>query len=71
MKETIHVHLVIDKDVTCCGDCPFYDTEPNMGATLSVCKAITSGGWSDILGDISWRNANDKISSKCPYRKEK
>lgn len=69
MKETIHIHMVIDKDVTCCEGCPLYDTEPNMGATLSICKALPSKDWKNILGDISWRNANKKISSQCPYKK--
>ena len=69
MKETIHIHLVIDKDITCCADCPLYDTEPNMGATLSICKGITSGGWDNVLEDITWRNDAKAISSQCPYKK--
>lgn len=72
-KETIHVHyeVVIDKDITCCDECPYYKELPDMGATLSTCDALPPDGWESILGDICWRNSHTKISKKCPFRKEK
>lgn len=72
MKETIHVHyeLIIDKDVTCCGDCPYYKELQDMGATLSVCEKLPCENYGDVLGDICWRDSHTKISEKCPLRKE-
>jgi len=70
-KETIHVHyeVVIDKDITCCEECPYYKELPDMSATLSVCDKLPYNSYANVLGDITWRNSRTKISSKCPLRK--
>jgi hypothetical protein len=72
-KETIHVHyeLIIDKDITCCEECPYYKEFQDMCATLSVCDKLPYDSYKNVLGDVCWRNSHTKISEKCPLRKEK
>lgn len=66
------VRRVIEREVTCCGHCPYYGEERDMGATIPYCKAIDDHEdyWANVLQDISWRTAHDKISSQCPLQKQ-
>lgn len=71
MKKTIHVHevVVIDKDVSHCGECPYYYEERDMGATHSCCEKRRekfNSPYSEIIPDVCWRDSNKKISKECP-----
>ena len=70
MKKSFHIHetIVIDKDVSCCDECPYYYEENDMGAIHSNCKKMGEG-YDAIIGDITWRNSNKTISEYCPMCK--
>lgn len=73
-KRPIHVHkeIIIDKDVTCCGECPFYYQEQEMNAILSCCekRMIVKSSYDQVIPEICWRNKFEKIADSCPLLKE-
>lgn len=66
------VRRVIEKEVTCCVECPYYKEERDMGAIIPLCEAIDNREdcWASVLHDINWLTMNNRISSQCPLKKQ-
>lgn len=62
------VKKVIEKEVSCCYECPYYHADQDMSATLCWCE-LRGKAYNAILPDINWKNASYKISEDCPWLK--
>lgn len=60
------VRRVIEKEVNCCGDCPYYEEENNRGEIRFFCLAKEDKP--PVIEDISWRTVYKEISKSCPLK---
>lgn len=68
----MRVKKVIDVDVKCCKDCPYYYEDQDMGATHHCCE-LKGKAYDAFLEDLSWANGdrpNQRISIYCPLLSE-
>ena len=63
----MNIKVKYKKNVSCCGECPYYSEFHDMNATISCCEIYTKSEWG-MLPDITIWNANFKISDGCPQK---
>ena len=66
------VRKVIDAEVNCCKDCPYYYEDQDMGATHHCCE-LKGRAYDAFLTDLSWADGdrpNQRISIYCPLLNE-